>query len=169
VATPPRRVFGLGFVAQPSNQWFSSEPPQTPRTRCSLRQSPLMIRLPHCPDSTLVLRLNQEIVHDFVLLFLPPCGPHLTPLATRSLEPAYLSSPHLEALPVTTFHACPSPAPTPVKPQPALAILSQESVHTMLSITHHTRRRPSAGPRTTQALMTSTSMSSFEELAKRRL
>jgi hypothetical protein len=35
------------------------------------------------------------------------------------------------------------------KPQPAPAILSQESVHTMLSITHHTRKRPSTDPRTT--------------------
>jgi hypothetical protein len=47
-----------------------------------------------------------------------------------------------------TFRACSSPAPTPVKPQPASAILSQESVHTTLSITHHTRKRPSTGPRT---------------------
>jgi hypothetical protein len=62
---------------------------------------------------------------------------------------AYLSSPHLEASPTMTFHACSSPAPTPVKPQPAPAILSQESVHTTLSITHHTRKRPSTGPRTT--------------------
>jgi hypothetical protein len=36
---------------------------------------------------------------------------------------AYLSSPHLEASPATTFRACSSPVPTPVKPQPA--ILSQ--------------------------------------------
>jgi hypothetical protein len=48
-----------------------------------------------------------------------------------------------------TFRACSSPAPTPVKPQPALAILGQESVHTTLSITYHTRKRPSTGPRTT--------------------
>jgi hypothetical protein len=60
-----------------------------------------------------------------------------------------LSSPHLEASPATTFRACSSPAPTPVKPQPAPAILSQESIHTTLSITHHTRKRPSTGPRTT--------------------
>jgi hypothetical protein len=53
---------------------------------------------------------------------------------------------------VTTFLACSSPAPTPVKPQPAPAILSQESVHTMLSITHHTRKRSSTGPRTTLVL-----------------
>jgi hypothetical protein len=59
---------------------------------------------------------------------------------------AYLSSPHLEASLATTFRACSSPAPTPVKPQTAPAILSQESVHTTLSITHHTRKRPSTGP-----------------------
>jgi hypothetical protein len=90
VVAPPRRVFGLGFVAQPSNQWFSREPLQTPRTRCSLRQSPLMTWLPRSPGSTLVLRLNQETIHDFVSLFLPPCGPHLTPLATGSLKPSLL-------------------------------------------------------------------------------
>jgi hypothetical protein len=62
---------------------------------------------------------------------------------------AYLSSPLLEASPATTFRTCCSPAPTLVKPQPAPAILSQELVHTTLSITHHTRKRPSTGPRTT--------------------
>jgi hypothetical protein len=62
---------------------------------------------------------------------------------------AYLSSPHLEASPVTTFRTCFSLAPTPVMSQPAPAILSRESVHIMLSITHHTRKRPSTGPRTT--------------------
>jgi hypothetical protein len=82
--------FGLGFVDQPRNQWFSGEPPETPRTRCSLRQSPLMTWLPRSPGSTLVLRLNQETVHDFILLFFPPCGPHLTPLATGSLERSLL-------------------------------------------------------------------------------
>jgi hypothetical protein len=38
----------------------------------------------------LVLRLNQETVQDFVLMFLPPCGSHLTPLATGSIEPRLL-------------------------------------------------------------------------------
>jgi hypothetical protein len=36
-------------------------------------------------------------IDDFVLLFLPPCGPHLTPLATRSLESGLLVSPLLRA------------------------------------------------------------------------
>jgi hypothetical protein len=71
-------------------QWFSGEPLQTPQTRCSLCQSPLMTRLTRSPDSTLVLRLNQETVHDFVPLFLLPCGPHLTSLATWSFEPSLL-------------------------------------------------------------------------------
>jgi hypothetical protein len=34
-------------------------------------------------------------VDDFVLLFLPPCGPHLTPLATGFLELGLLVSPLL--------------------------------------------------------------------------
>jgi hypothetical protein len=34
-------------------------------------------------------------VDDFVLLFLPPCGPHLTTLATGSLESGLLVSPLL--------------------------------------------------------------------------
>jgi hypothetical protein len=49
-----------------------------------------MTRLPRRPDSTLVLRLNQEIVHDSILLFMAPCGPHLTPLVTGSLERSLL-------------------------------------------------------------------------------
>jgi hypothetical protein len=65
---------------------------------------------------------------------------------------AYLSSPHLDASPTMTFRACSSPALTPVKSQPAPAILRQLSVHTTLSITHSTNKRPSTGPRTTQVL-----------------
>jgi hypothetical protein len=65
---------------------------------------------------------------------------------------AYLSSPHLEAWPAMTFRTCSSPTPTLVKLQPTPAILSQESVHKTLSITHHTRKWPSTGPRTTLVL-----------------
>jgi hypothetical protein len=49
-----------------------------------------MTRLTHSPGSTLVSRLNQETIHDFILLFMPPCGSHLTPLATGSLERSLL-------------------------------------------------------------------------------
>jgi hypothetical protein len=80
----------LALWINQGTQWFSGEQPETPRTWCSLRQSPLMTRLPRSPGSTLVLWLNQETVHDFILLFMPPCGPHLTPLATRSLERSLL-------------------------------------------------------------------------------
>jgi hypothetical protein len=80
----------LALWINQGTQWFSGEPPETPRARCSLRQSPLMTWLPSSPGSTLVFRLNQETVHDFILLFMPPCGPHLTPLATGSLERSLL-------------------------------------------------------------------------------
>jgi hypothetical protein len=49
-----------------------------------------MTRPPRSPGSTLVLRLNYETVHDFILFFLPPCSPHLTPLAIGSHEPSLL-------------------------------------------------------------------------------
>jgi hypothetical protein len=84
------RFSGLGLWINQGTQWFSGEPLETPRTRCSLCQSPPMTRLPRSPGSTLVLRFNQETVHDFILLFMPPCGPHLTPLATGSLERSLL-------------------------------------------------------------------------------
>jgi hypothetical protein len=80
----------LALWINQGTQWFSGEPQETPRTRCSLRQSPLMTRLPRSPGSTLVLRLYQETIHDFILLFMPPCGPHLTLLATGSLERSLL-------------------------------------------------------------------------------
>jgi hypothetical protein len=69
-------VFWLNRVTK----WFSGEPLQTPRTRFSLRQSPLMTRLPRSPGSTLVLRLYQKTVQGFILLFMPldPTG-HLVP------------------------------------------------------------------------------------------
>jgi hypothetical protein len=38
----------------------------------------------------LVLRFNRETVHDFIPLFLPSYGSHLTPLATGSLEASLL-------------------------------------------------------------------------------
>jgi hypothetical protein len=85
--------FGSSVLAlwiNQGTQWFSGEPPETPRTRCSLRQSPLMTRLPRSLGSTLVLRLYQETVHDFIFLCMPPCSLHLTPLATGSLERSLL-------------------------------------------------------------------------------
>jgi hypothetical protein len=111
-----------------------------------------MTLLPRRSGSTLVLRLNQETVDDFVLLFLPPCDPLLTPSATGSLEPSLLVCSTPGGPQTWMFHACSSPALTQIKPKPAPTVLSQESLHTTLSITHHTRKRPPTGPRTTQAL-----------------
>jgi hypothetical protein len=65
---------------------------------------------------------------------------------------AYLPAPHLESSSISTFRACSSHAPAPIKPQPTPAVLSQELVHTKLSIIHHTRKRPSTGPQTRQLL-----------------
>jgi hypothetical protein len=65
-------VFGTSALAlwiNQGTQWFFGEPPETLRTQCSLRQSTLMTWLPRSPGSTLVLRLNQETVHDFILPF----------------------------------------------------------------------------------------------------
>jgi hypothetical protein len=58
-AAAPSSVPVLVLWINQGTQWFSGEPLETPRTRCSLRQSPLMTRLPRSPGSTLVLRLNK--------------------------------------------------------------------------------------------------------------
>jgi hypothetical protein len=100
---------------------------------------PLMTWPPRCPGSTLVSRLNQEIVPDFVLLFLPPCSTHMISFGHRvhQAEPTCLHS--SKATQAKTFRTRSSPAPTQIKLQPAPAILGQESVHTTLSITHHSQ------------------------------
>jgi hypothetical protein len=74
-ARQPRPVFGLGFVLSNSVIfWWTTE---TPRTWCSLRQSPLMTWLPQNPGSTLVLWLNQETVHRLHLAVLATMRPAL--------------------------------------------------------------------------------------------
>jgi hypothetical protein len=57
----------LALWINQGTQWFPDEPLKTPRTRCSLRQLPLLTQLPRSPGSTLVLWLNQETVLDFIL------------------------------------------------------------------------------------------------------
>jgi hypothetical protein len=88
-------------------------------------------------------------VGEFVLLFLPPCGPHLILFVhwVHRAEPTCLSTPRRSHM-AKTFCARSSPAPTQIRPQPTRAILGQESVHTMLSITHRTWERPSTDRRT---------------------
>jgi hypothetical protein len=62
------------------------------------------------------------IVHDFVLLVSPPCGPHLVPPSTGCLEPTLLVSPSPGGPSrVKTFHARSSPTTTRTRPQPTPA------------------------------------------------
>jgi hypothetical protein len=92
-----RRASSLGFVAQPSNtDGFVVNGCKPRGLGAASAPIPLMTWLPCHPGSTLVLRLNQETVHDFVLLFLPPCDPHLIPFShwVHRVEPTYLSTLH---------------------------------------------------------------------------
>jgi hypothetical protein len=82
---------------------------QTPRARPGLPPSPLT-RPPPCTGS---------IVHDFVLLVSPPCGPHLVLPSTGSLELSLLFSPSPGGPSrLKTFRAHSSPATTRTRPQP---------------------------------------------------
>jgi hypothetical protein len=74
---PPSHQFS--FVVQPSNLAGFMVNRRKPRV-----QSPIVSRYP-----------APAPVHDFVLLFLPLCGLHLTPLAIGSLELSLLVSPLL--------------------------------------------------------------------------
>jgi hypothetical protein len=85
---------------------------QTPRARPGLPLS-ILARPPLCTGS---------IVHDLVLLVSPPCGPHLVPPSTGSLEPSLLVSPSPEGPSrLKTFRARYSPSTTRTKPQPTPA------------------------------------------------
>jgi hypothetical protein len=105
-----------------------------------------MTWLPRSPGSTLVLRLNQETVHRL----------HLAILATMrsTLDPTGHRVPRTK--PTCLLHTWRPRRQRPFalvlhlhQHQSSCAILSQELVHTTLSITHHTRKRPSTDPRTT--------------------
>jgi hypothetical protein len=74
-----RRASGLGFVDQPCN----------PAGFVVNRRKPYV-------QTSVVSRYRAPApIDDFVLLFLPPCGPFLTPLATGSLESSLVVSPLL--------------------------------------------------------------------------
>jgi hypothetical protein len=79
---------------------------------------------PGLPPSLLTrpLPCTVSIVHDFVLLVTPPCGPHLVPLSTGSLEPSLLVSPSPGGPSrLKTFRARSSPATTRTRSQPTPA------------------------------------------------
>jgi hypothetical protein len=74
-----RRASGLGFVPQPSNPTGFVVNRRKPRVHT------LVVSRYPAP----------ALIDDFVLHFLPTCGPHLTPLAAGSLESGLLVSPLL--------------------------------------------------------------------------
>jgi hypothetical protein len=114
IPSPSCWAFGLGFEAQtkkPSFDGFVGKQPK-PRARPGLPPN-LLTRPPPCTGS---------IVHDFVLLVSPPCGPHLVPPSIGSLEPSLLVSPSPGGPSrLKTFHARSSPAITRTRLQSTLA------------------------------------------------
>jgi hypothetical protein len=130
-AEPPVLVLWLNQVTRR----FSGEPPQTPRADSGREPLP-------CTGSGRRLRLA----------FLATMRPALDPAGhwVPRVRPTCLFTLRRPRK-AETFGAHSSPAPTKIKPQPASAILGQESVHTTLSITHHSQERPSTVPRTLQS------------------
>jgi hypothetical protein len=139
-----RRASGLGFVAQPATPtvfwWTAANPADS-------------VRPPRQSHSWLGRHLGFEAQPRnrtrLRLAFLATMRPALDlvwPLGPSSR--AYLSLHSLEATQAKTFRARSSPAPMQIEPQPAPVILDEELVHTMLSITHHTKERPSTSCRT---------------------
>jgi hypothetical protein len=111
IPSPSCWAFGLGFEAQtkkPSSDGFVGKP-RNPACSARPPAKPL--------DSTATVH-----VHDFVLLVSPPCGPHLVPPSTGSLEPSLLvsSSPGGPSR-LKTFRTRSSPATTRTRPQPTPA------------------------------------------------
>jgi hypothetical protein len=108
-----------------------AKPPQTPRVDSGREPLPCT---GSCP------RLH--------LAFLATMRPALDPAGHRvpRAEPTCLST-FRRPRKAWIFRARSSFAPMQIKPQPAPAILSQESIHTTLSITHNSQERPSTGPR----------------------
>jgi hypothetical protein len=94
---------------------------QTPRARPGLPPS-LLIRPPPRTGS---------IVHDFVLLVSSPCGPHLVPPSSGSLEPILLVSPSPGGPSrLKTSRARSSPATTRTRPQPTPTHLAKSQSNT---------------------------------------
>jgi hypothetical protein len=92
------QVFGLGFVAQPSNSvvlwWTATNPAYLVQIHANCHSR---LGCHGRAGSVFTLSLNQGSIHDFILLFLPPCGLHLIPSVTGSLERSLFVSPHLKS------------------------------------------------------------------------
>jgi hypothetical protein len=120
--TTPRRGIYVVFVGlaigrprlrrTPHPPMFLWANHQTPRARPGLPPS-LLTRPPQCTGS---------IVHDFVLFVSPPCGPHLVPPSTGSLEPSlFVSLSPGGPSRLKTFCARFSPTTTRTRLQPTTA------------------------------------------------
>jgi hypothetical protein len=95
IPSPPDEPPVLALWLNQGTRLFLGEPPQTSRTRCSLHANPTYDLAATIVPSSLVLVLSSKptkprvqtpvVSHypapahlqNFVLLFLPPCGPHL--------------------------------------------------------------------------------------------
>jgi hypothetical protein len=115
-------------------------------------QTPVVIRYP-----------APALIDDFVLLFLPPCGLHLTLLATRSLESSLLVSPllggparHRPFAPTLHLYQCKSSRNNVVN----------HSLHPGATI-HRSSDAPVLNPPLVSALTTHTS-NQFREKRKRK-
>jgi hypothetical protein len=68
------RYWLCGSTKQPRR--FCGEPSQTPRTRCSHHANPTHDLAATSSRLDLGFEAQPRNLTDFVLLFLPPCGPH---------------------------------------------------------------------------------------------
>jgi hypothetical protein len=108
-----------------------------------------MTWLPRSPGSNLVLWLNQETVHQLHLAVLPTMRPALDSAGHRvpRTKPTFLLHtwrPHQQRPFALVLHLH--------QPQSSsnlhLQYLAKNQSNTTLSISHHTRKQPSTGPRT---------------------
>jgi hypothetical protein len=113
IPSPPAKPLVLVLWLNQVTQRFCGEAPQT-----------------QCADSGREPLPCLAPVHDFVLLFLPPCRPHLIPFGHKvhRAEPACLSTPRSPRK-AKIFRARSSPAPTQINRRPAPVILDQVSPH----------------------------------------
>jgi hypothetical protein len=140
---PPRQSHSwLGRHVVPARCWFCGV--NQPNPACRLRLWAATLHRLHLGFEAQPINCTR-----LRLAFLATTRPALDPVRPPGPSSrAYLSLHSSEATQAKTFRARSSPAPTQIKLQPAPVILGQESVHTTLSITHHTKERPSTGPRT---------------------
>jgi hypothetical protein len=94
-------------------------PPSLRSWFCGSTKSPGRFVLNRCKPRMQTLVVSRypasAPIDDFILLFLPPCSPHLTPLVTGSLESGLLVSPllgdparHRPFVPALHLHQCKS-------------------------------------------------------------